>query len=76
MKEVSYTFRSAWRIALLAATLTVGACDAVNEAVDAIDDIGNDGFIDCFISRLLRYHTLYHIKCGTSLNIQGRFWTK
>ena len=42
MREKSYTPRSAWRIALIAATLTVGACDAVNQAVDAINDIGNN----------------------------------
>jgi lysophospholipase L1-like esterase len=49
--------RSAWHIVLVAATLTVGACDAVNEAIDEIDDIGNDA--DVF----------YYVSLGTSLSV-------
>ena len=57
MRDKSYTPRSAWRIALIAATLTVGACDAVNEAADAIDDIGNDADVH------------YYLSLGTSLSV-------
>jgi hypothetical protein len=57
MREESYTACSAWRIALIAATLAVGACDAVNEAVDAIDDIGNDADVH------------YYLSLGTSLSV-------
>jgi len=42
---------------LIAATLVVGACDAVNEAVDAIDDIGNDADVH------------YYVSLGTSLSV-------
>ena len=57
MREKSYTTYSAWRIALIAATLTVGACDAANEAADAIDDIGNDADVH------------YYLSLGTSLSV-------
>jgi lysophospholipase L1-like esterase len=57
MKAKSYTPCTAWRIALIAATLAVGACDAVNEAVDAVNDIGNDA--DVF----------YYVSLGTSLSV-------
>jgi len=57
MREKSYIPYNAWRIALIAATLTVGACDAVNEAVDAIDDIGNDADVH------------YYLSLGTSLSV-------
>jgi len=50
MRAKSYTPCSAWRIALIAATLTVGACDAVNEAVDDINDIGNDADVHYYVS--------------------------
>lgn len=55
MKARSSIRRSIRRIALIAATVTIGACDAVNEAGDAIDDIGNDA--DVF----------YYVSLGTSL---------
>jgi len=42
---------------LVAATLAVGACDAVNEVVDAVNDIGNDA--DVF----------YYVSLGTSLSV-------
>ena len=57
MRIKSYTSYSAWRIALIAATLTVGACDAANEAADAIDDIGNDADV------------YYYLSLGTSLSV-------
>ena len=49
--------RSAWRMAFVAATLTLAACDAVNEAIDEIDDIGNDADI------------FYYVSLGTSLSV-------
>ncbi len=49
--------RSALRIAFVAAMLSVGACDAVNEAIDEIEDIGNDA--DVF----------YYVSLGTSLSV-------
>ena len=53
MKANSYTPRSAWRIALIAATLTVGACDAVNEIVNRVDDAD----------------VRYYVSLGTSLSV-------
>jgi len=38
------------RIAVIAATLAMGACDAVNEAKDAIDDIGDDSDVHYYLS--------------------------
>ncbi len=49
--------RYEWRMILILATLTVGACDAVNEAVDAINDIGNDADVH------------YYLSLGTSLSV-------
>jgi len=49
--------RRAWRLALVAATLTFAACDAVNEAIDEIDDIGNDAEV------------FYYVSLGTSLSV-------
>jgi len=57
MTEKSYTPGCAWRIALIVATLTVGACDAVNELVDEINDIGNDADV------------YYYVSLGTSLSV-------
>jgi len=57
MRAKRHTNRSACRIVLIAATLVVGACDAVNEAVDAIDDIGNDADVH------------YYVSLGTSLSV-------
>jgi len=48
---------SALRVALLAATLILAACDSVNEAIDAIDDIGNDADV------------YYYVSLGTSLSV-------
>lgn len=42
MTTRSQTTRSAWSVVIAAASLVLGACDAVNEAIDAVDDIGND----------------------------------
>ena len=57
MSAKSYTTRSACRIVLIAATLAVGACDAVNDAVDAINDVGNDA------------EGHYYVSLGTSLSV-------
>ena len=57
MSAKTTTSYSAWRIALISATLTLSACDAVNEAVDAIDDIGNDADVH------------YYLSLGTSLSV-------
>ena len=57
MKTKSYKICSMWRIALIAATLTVSACDAVNELVDEIADIGNDADVH------------YYLSLGTSLSV-------
>ncbi len=53
MRAKSYTPRSAWRIALIAATLTVGACDAVNDIVNS----GSDADVH------------YYVSLGTSLSV-------
>ena len=52
-----YMTRRAGHFALVAATLTFAACDAVNEAIDEIEDIGNDA--DVF----------YYVSLGTSLSV-------
>jgi lysophospholipase L1-like esterase len=57
MRDKSYTPYNAWRFALIGATLAVGACDAVNDAADAIDDIGNDADVH------------YYLSLGTSLSV-------
>ncbi len=57
MNVKSYISRSVWRFVFVAATLTVGACDAVNEAVDEVEDIGNNA--DVF----------YYVSLGTSLSV-------
>lgn len=57
MRAKSHTTRSACRIVLIAATLAVGACDAVNDAVDAINDVGNDADVH------------YYVSLGTSLSV-------
>jgi len=53
MRAKSYRPRSAWRIALIAAALTVGACDAVND----IGNIGDDEDV------------YYYLSLGTSLSV-------
>ena len=57
MKAKSITPGGALRVALIAASLMVTACDAVNEAVDKIDDIGNDADVH------------YYVSLGTSLSV-------
>ena len=57
MKAKSITPGGALRVALIAASLMVTACDAVNEAVDRIDDIGNDADVH------------YYVSLGTSLSV-------
>lgn len=56
MTTKSYTSYGVRRLALIAATLTVCACDAVNEAVDDLDDSGN-----------AEVH--YYVSLGTSLAV-------
>ena len=46
MRAKSYTPCGAWRIALIAATLAVGACDAVNELVNS----GGDAEVHHYVS--------------------------
>ncbi len=53
MKARSYTLFNAWRIALIATTLPLGACDAVNEIVNSTN--GDD--------------VHYYLSLGTSLSI-------
>lgn len=57
MNAKSYLSASVWRIIFVAATLTLGACDAVNEAIDEIEDIGNDADV------------YYYVSLGTSLSV-------
>ncbi len=57
MKTKSYKICSRWRIALIAATLTVSACDAINDLADDIADIGNDADVH------------YYLSLGTSLSV-------
>jgi lysophospholipase L1-like esterase len=57
MKAKSITPGGALRVALIAASLMVSACDAVNEAIDEIDDIGNDADVH------------YYVSLGTSLSV-------
>ncbi len=49
--------RSALRIIFVVVTLSVGACDAVNEAIDEVDNIGNDAEV------------FYYVSLGTSLSV-------
>jgi lysophospholipase L1-like esterase len=44
-------------VVIAAASLVLGACDAVNEAIDAVDDIGNDAEVH------------YYVSLGTSLSV-------
>jgi len=48
------------RIAGLAAALLISGCDAVNEVIDKIDDIGNDSVV------------YYYVSLGTSLSVGVR----
>lgn len=57
MRTKSQTTRSAWSVMIAAAALTLGACDAANDAIDAIDDIGNDAEV------------FYYVSLGTSLSV-------
>jgi len=57
MNAKSHLSASVWRIIFVAATLTLGACDAVNEAIDEIEDIGNDADV------------YYYVSLGTSLSV-------
>ena len=57
MKSTSNRLYSVWRIALLAATLTVSACDVANQVADEIADIGNSADVH------------YYVSLGTSLSV-------
>ncbi len=46
-----------FHLGLVTASLAFAGCDAVNDAVDAIDDIGNDADV------------YYHVSLGTSLSV-------
>lgn len=57
MNTESHTNCSMWRIALIVGALIAGGCDAVNEVVDGIEDIGNDAEVH------------YYLSLGTSLSV-------
>ena len=57
MTVKSYRPGSIRRIALIAATLALGACDAVNKAIDEIDDINSNADV------------YYYVSLGTSLSV-------
>ncbi|MGI9221528.1 MAG: hypothetical protein ACR2QS_10910, partial [Woeseiaceae bacterium] len=57
MNSTSQLTRGAWRIVMVASALMIGACDAVNEAVDEIENIGNDAEV------------FYYVSLGTSLSV-------
>lgn len=57
MKTDIGTYRRAWTLGLVVATLGISACDAVNEVADEIADIGNDADV------------YYHLSLGTSLSV-------
>jgi lysophospholipase L1-like esterase len=57
MKAMNWKSASTVRLAFVLAALSVSACDAVNEAVDEINDIGNDADVH------------YYLSIGTSLSV-------
>lgn len=57
MKATSRLSRNAIRTVTIAAALSLTACDAVNEAVDELRDIGNDAEV------------FYYVSVGTSLSV-------
>ena len=57
MKTPIWLTRNIYRAATIAAALSLTACDAVNEAVDEIRDIGNDAEV------------FYYVSAGTSLSV-------
>lgn len=57
MKTSSWLTSNIYRAATIAAALSLTACDAVNEAVDEIRDIGNDAEV------------FYYVSAGTSLSV-------
>lgn len=57
MKAKNYTPCNAWRFALIVSTLSVGACDTVNEAIDDIANNGSDADV------------YYYLSLGTSLSV-------
>jgi lysophospholipase L1-like esterase len=57
MKANDFARKNGMRFALVAAVLVISACDAANEIVDEIDNIGNDAEIH------------YYVSLGTSLSV-------
>ena len=57
MKATSWLSGNVFRAATIAAALSLTACDAVNDAVDEIRDIGNDAEV------------FYYLSVGTSLSV-------
>jgi lysophospholipase L1-like esterase len=57
MKANDFARKNGMRFALVAAALVISACDAANEIVDEIDNIGNDAEIH------------YYVSLGTSLSV-------
>ena len=57
MKTSSWLTSTTYRAVTIAAALSLTACDAVNEAVDEIRDIGNDAEV------------FYYVSAGTSLSV-------
>jgi lysophospholipase L1-like esterase len=57
MTAKNFVNSRAWRIALVAAAAVLSACDAANEAIDEINDIGNDAEV------------FYYVSLGTSLSV-------
>ena len=57
MNATSWLSGNAFRFSIIAAALSLTACDAVNDAVDEIRDIGNDAEV------------FYYVSVGTSLSV-------
>ncbi len=55
MNSTGYKACSAWRVVLIASTLSLAACDAVNELADELDDTDAD--------------VHYYVSLGTSLSV-------
>ena len=57
MKAKNFANSKVWRTALIAAAVAISGCDAANEAIDEINDIGNDAEV------------FYYVSLGTSLSV-------
>ena len=60
MQMMNCSRRAARQVVLAAAILAIAGCDAVNDAVDAVDDIGSDADV------------YYYVSLGTSLSVGVR----